>query len=114
MANFYQQDRIGFAFMSDEWNGQTVDQFGRLRPRITRTFQSLSQAAAENAASRVFNGVHWGFDGIEGVRAGNAIADFAFDNLLQPRNGRGPTSIPDNDFEAQIEDILGGGDGDLP
>ncbi len=106
MANFYQQDEIPFTFVSDEWNGVTVDQFGRTRALIPRDFDSLSLAAAENAASRVFNGVHWRFDGSEGVRAGNAIADYVFDNLLRPRNGQGPGSIPDEDFEAQIDAIL--------
>ena len=81
VANFYQTDEIRFRFVSDEWNGTTVDQFGRRRPLLSRVYDSLSQAAAENAASRVFNGVHWRFDGTEGVRAGNAIADYAFDNL---------------------------------
>ena len=106
LANFYQRDRMPFIFVSDEWNGVTVDQFGRTRPLIPRRFKRLSWAAAENAASRVFNGVHWRFDGTEGVRAGNAIANYVFDNLLRPRSGGGPTSIPDADFESQIDAIL--------
>ena len=106
LANFYQTDDISFSFVSDEWNGETVDQFGRLRPVIEREYESLSQAAAENAASRVFNGVHWRYDGSEGVRAGNAIADEVFNNLLRPRFGGGATAIPDADFETQIEEIL--------
>ncbi|MCO6457078.1 MAG: phosphatase PAP2 family protein [Pirellulaceae bacterium] len=106
LANFYQTDNIQFTFVSDEWNGQTVDQFGRLRPLVSRTYNSLSEAAAENAASRVFNGVHWRFDGVEGMRAGNAIADYVYDNLLRPRTGPRRTSIPDADYETQIDAIL--------
>ena len=71
---------------------------------------SLSFAAAENAASRVFNGVHWRYDGTEGVRAGNAIADLIYDTLLRPVGGGGPSAIPDADFETQIDAILTGGD----
>lgn len=105
LANFYQTDDIGFSFISDEWNGVTVDQFGDVRPVMERSFESLSQAAAENAASRVFNGVHWRFDGTEGVRAGNGIADQIFENLLLPK-GPAPQAIPDADFEAQIDAYL--------
>ena len=105
LANFYQTDDIAFTFMSDEWNGTTLDQFGRVRPLLTRSYTSLSHGAAENAASRVFNGVHWRFDGSEGVRAGNAIADYTFNNLLRPMDG-GTMAIPDEDFETQINQIL--------
>lgn len=108
LANFYQTDDVSFTFVSDEFNGTTLDQFGDVRPLIPRSFDSLSQAAAENAASRVFNGVHWRFDGVEGVRAGNAIADEVFDNWLRPRKGAQPQSIPDADFEAQIDAYLSG------
>ncbi len=111
-ANFYQSDDIAFTFTSDEWNGATLDQFGRIRPVITRSYDRLSQAAAENAASRVFNGVHWRFDGTEGVRAGNAIADFIFDNVLRPVQGGGASALPDADFETQIEEILAGAGAD--
>jgi len=106
LANFYQTDDISFSFMSQEWNGTTTDQFNRVRPAITRTYNSLSHAAAENAASRVYNGVHWRFDGSEGVRAGNAIADYIFNNLLRPQDGTGTMSVPDQDFETQIDEIL--------
>ncbi len=115
LANFYQSDAIpddvenpgdAFIFMSDEWNGSTRDQFYRLRPIVLRTYDSFNCLAAENAASRVFNGVHWRYDGSEGVRAGYGIANENFDNLLRPLGGGGPTSIPNADFEAKIEDIL--------
>jgi len=106
LANFYQTDDISFTFMSQEWNGTTTDQFNRVRPEITRTYNSLSHAAAENAASRVFNGVHWRYDGSEGVRAGNAIADYIFNNLLRPQDGTGTMAVADQDFETQIDEIL--------
>lgn len=106
LANFYQKDNISFTFISDEWNGTTLDQFNRMRPLVQRYYDSFSYAAAENAASRVFNGVHWRYDGSEGVRAGYGIANEVFDTLLRPTRGQAPTSIPDPDFEAQIAAIL--------
>ena len=106
LANFYQTDDIRFTFVSDEWNGSTLDQFNRVRPALSRSFRSLSHAAAENAASRVFNGVHWSYDGTEGVRAGNAIANDNFDNILRPIGGQGDSSVPDEDFEGQIKSVL--------
>jgi hypothetical protein len=108
LANFYQTDDIEFEFISEELNGMTLDQFGDTRPLIPRSFDSLSQAAAENAASRIFNGVHWRFDGIEGMRAGNGVANFIFNNWLRPRSGAKPKAIPNADFEAQIDAYLTG------
>ena len=105
LANFYQSDYIPFRFESDEWNGETVDVFGRLRPKVTRSYDCLSIASSESAASRVFNGVHWRFDGTEGVRSANALSDRVFDTQLRPLAG-GPTSIKDEDFETQIDRIL--------
>ena len=65
----------------------------------------MSIASSENAASRVCNCVHWRFDGTEGVRSVNALADRVFDTQLRPLAG-GPTSIEDEDFETQIDRIL--------
>jgi hypothetical protein len=45
--------------------------------------------------------------GVEGVRAGNAIANYIFDHWLKPAR-RGGRSIPDADFEAQIDAYLQG------
>lgn len=108
LANFYQTDNIAFTFISEELNGVTLDQFNIARPLMPRSFGSLSQAAAENAASRISNGVHWRFDGIEGMRAGNGIANSIFNNWLRPRKGAKPSAIPDADFEAQIDAYLQG------
>ena len=113
VANFYQGDTIPgvisqsnpLVFISDEWNGVTRDQFNRVRPVVIREYDSLNCMASENAASRVFNGVHWRFDGSEGVRAGYGIANEIFDNRLRPLGG-GPASIADGDFETKIDDIL--------
>ena len=53
----------GKGFVSDEFNGETRDNKGTVRPKHTRSFANgLWQMIEENARSRVFLGVHWVFD----------------------------------------------------
>jgi hypothetical protein len=84
IANFYGTDAIPFTFVSDEYNGLTVDQHGEVRPLKPRSFQTLSQAAEENARSRIYLGIHWAFDATAGVAQGNAIADAMSADFLLP------------------------------
>ncbi|MGR3436562.1 MAG: vanadium-dependent haloperoxidase [Shimia sp.] len=49
---------------------------------VTRSWTSLSQAAAENGASREYGGVHWEHDNLEGLRVGARIADAVFATAL--------------------------------
>src|SRR5262249_15425013 len=78
LADFYGRDDITFSFTSDEFNGVTRDQDGSVRPVVTRTFHSFSEAAEENGQSRIYLGIHWRFDKVNGIRAGDALADNAF------------------------------------
>lgn len=120
MTNFYQTDdirfNIPFDFISDEFNGVSrdiheaipelvLDNVRQIRPRH---YDSFSQAAAENAASRIFLGIHWRFDAVAGVSAGNRIADYTFDHILRPRSGRAPTHVNTVNFESQIDAYLNG------
>jgi hypothetical protein len=84
IAHFYGSDRIAFTFVSDELNGVTTDNAGVVRPLQPRHFSRLSQAAAENAQSRIYLGIHWSFDATEGVVMGNAIGDYVFKHALRP------------------------------
>ena len=88
LERFYGTDDIAFTFVSDELNGITTDSLGNVRPRRPRTFHSFSQAAEENARSRIYLGIHWQFDADEGVRCGYAVADHVFDSVLRPRRHR--------------------------
>jgi hypothetical protein len=118
MADFYQTDDMNFSipfdFISDELNGVTRDIhdsipdliINHVRQILPRHYDSFSQAAAENAASRIFLGIHWRFDAIEGVSAGDRIADIVFDSQLRPRHGGGTTPVPSVDFAAQIDAYL--------
>jgi hypothetical protein len=84
LANFYGTDEYRFRLISDEMHGRTKDAKGKNRYTAVRTFNSFSEAAWENAYSRIYLGIHWIFDAEEGVRTGNNVADFAFDNYLRP------------------------------
>lgn len=71
-------DALPFTFVSDEFNGITRDNQGRTRPRLARSFGTLSQAEEENGQSRIYLGLHWQFDKSEGVALGHRIADYVF------------------------------------
>lgn len=68
-------DSISFSFTSDELNGISRDlrqpydpslpiteQLGTVRTNVVREFPSLWAAIFDNAISRIYLGVHWGFD----------------------------------------------------
>jgi hypothetical protein len=84
IRNFYGTDNIAFSFTSDELNGVTRDADGSVRPLATRSFTSLSQAARENADSRVYLGVHWQFDVDQGMLQGAQVADYVFKHFAMP------------------------------
>jgi hypothetical protein len=87
LANFYGTGKIAFEFVSDELNGETRDSDGvTRRPRVPRRFNSLSEAAEENARSRIYLGIHWQFDADEGIAVGNELADKVYQRILTPRN----------------------------
>ena len=83
LRRFYGTDRIRFTFVSDEFNGVTTDNQGNVRPRIPRTFASLSAAEEENGQSRIYLGIHWEFDKAEGMLQGRRIADFVMNHAFQ-------------------------------
>ena len=84
LTRFYGRDDISFTFVSDELNGVTRDADGSIRPLVSRTFDSFTEAKLENAQSRIYLGIHWAFDRDDGIRTGDEVADFVFDNSLRP------------------------------
>jgi hypothetical protein len=84
LRRFYHTDRIAFSFISDEFNDITKDNNGNVRPIISRSFCSLSQAEEENGQSRIYLGIHWAFDKTEGIVQGRRVADFIFGNAFTP------------------------------
>jgi hypothetical protein len=86
---FYGTDRIRFSFVSDELNGQTLDNQGDVRPFVRHQFSSLSEAEKENGQSRIYLGIHWAFDNAAGITQGNQVADYVFKHAFTPfRQGR--------------------------
>jgi hypothetical protein len=105
LEDFYQSDTIPnggrIEVTSDEFNSNTIDQYGNVRPILPRTYNSFSQMAGENAQSRIYLGIHWHFDAVEGIRCGNEIADYVITHALRPRHGE-VTVLPSMDPEDQI------------
>jgi hypothetical protein len=120
LADFYQTDDVHFSipfdFVSDEFNGVSRDIHNAIPDLIldhvralkSRHYESFSQAAAENAASRIFLGIHFRFDATEGISAGNRIADYTFDHLLRPRLVGGATHVASADYVRQLDAYLNG------
>jgi hypothetical protein len=84
LRNFYGTDSIAFTFVSDEFNGETVDNNGMVRPLIPRSFSSLSEAEEENGQSRIYLGIHWNFDKTEAITQGRLVADYVFEHAFAP------------------------------
>jgi len=86
LRRYFGTDDIQFTFVSDEFDGVTVDNTsGQVRPLSPRTFASLSEAEEENGQSRVYLGIHWYFDKTEGIAQGRRVADFVFDRVFVPQ-----------------------------
>ena len=85
LRRFYGTDRIAFTFVSDELNGETLDNQGNVRPLIPRSFSSLSEAEEENGQSRIYLGIHWAFDKTEGIAQGQRVADYVFKHAFKPK-----------------------------
>ena len=72
LADFYGTDSIHFTVGSDEL------------PGVTRSFDSFSAAALENAWSRVYVGVHFWFDESAGSSIGAALGNTLFHQIMTP------------------------------
>lgn len=72
LADFFGTDNITFTTGSDGL------------PGVERTFTSFSEAANEAGRSRIYGGIHFEFSDAPAIASGNSIADWAFDNNLQP------------------------------
>jgi hypothetical protein len=71
MTQFYGTDNISFDATSDSLAG-------------TRHFDSFSAAAAEDAESRIYLGVHYQFDADYGISMGNSVGSFVYANAMRP------------------------------
>jgi hypothetical protein len=72
LADFYGTDHVTFTIGSDE------------TPGVYRTYSSFSQAAQENAMSRIYLGIHYLFDATNGIAAGNAVGNYVAQHVMTP------------------------------
>jgi hypothetical protein len=77
-------DDTKFTFVSDEWNGKNKDVDGNIRPLRPASFKSFTEAEWDNAQSRIYNGIHWHFDAVEGIKQGNKVANHVFRHAFRP------------------------------
>jgi hypothetical protein len=73
LARFFGDDQVPFTTTS-----------GAPFPGITRSFESFSNAAEENADSRLFAGIHFRTACTDGVQQGKKVGRFVFNHFLKP------------------------------
>ncbi len=86
LRRFYGTDDIAFTFVSDEYNGVTVDNEGNVRPYLPRSYDSLSEAEDENGQSRIYLGIHWRFDKTRGIAQGRQVGNYVVDRVFRPQH----------------------------
>uniref|UniRef100_UPI00356739AE vanadium-dependent haloperoxidase n=1 Tax=Novipirellula sp. TaxID=2795430 RepID=UPI00356739AE len=79
LQEFYGTDDIAFELTSEELevlleNPELQEAYGIDLDDATRSFDSFSEAMAENGRSRVYLGIHFNFDDTVGQEVGSAIA----------------------------------------
>jgi membrane-associated phospholipid phosphatase len=73
LANFFGADNIRFTSASDGL------------PGVTRTYEGFWPAAEEAGMSRIYGGIHYQFDNVDGLLAGKELGQFVYRNYLQQR-----------------------------
>jgi hypothetical protein len=73
MRRFFKEDGVSFTTTS-----------GFPFAGITRSFTSLSEAAAENGESRIYAGIHFRSSVEDGIEQGKKIGRFTFTHVLKP------------------------------
>jgi membrane-associated phospholipid phosphatase len=69
-------------------------------PGVTRNFTSFDQAAEEAAMSRVYGGIHFPFDNVDGLATGRAIGGWTLAMFQRPAPDRGPFVMVDDPQDA--------------
>ncbi len=73
MRRYFGTDNVTFSATSED---------PILASNTPRTFNSFTEAARENARSRVYLGVHFQWDGDHGFHTGSALAEYVYANCL--------------------------------
>mmetsp|Transcript_17012 Transcript_17012/g.38218 ORF Transcript_17012/g.38218 Transcript_17012/m.38218 type:complete len:734 (-) Transcript_17012:126-2327(-) len=106
VADFYQTHDIDISYTSPEWNGDTRDQFNRVRPCLVLEYDNLQDIMAQNAASRVYNGVHFDFEGTMGCESGMEIANYVFKSTFLTDGEPVRETQPLMDIFEKVKDVL--------
>ena len=86
LRRFYATDSIQFRFQSDEYNGNTMDsRTQQPRPARFREYTSFTQAETENTLARLYLGIHWRSDQMEGALLGRKVAELVFNRFATKR-----------------------------
>jgi hypothetical protein len=75
LSSFFETDDLALTVTSE------------VLPGVERSFSTLSAAAEEASASRIFAGQHFRFDQAAGQRVGRRVTDFVLDHFLLSRHG---------------------------
>jgi hypothetical protein len=102
LQEFYGTDDISFTVSSEELeilldDPELQEAYGLDLDDAERTFDSFSEAMAENGRSRVYLGIHFDFDDLVGQEVGQSVAasvasEFA---VATPEDGSGGADIDD-------------------
>lgn len=105
LQEFYGTDDIAFDLSSNELeilldNPELQEAYGLNLDDATRSFDSLSEAMAENGRSRVYLGIHFDFDDLVGQEVGQSVAATVSSEFVVASNdvngpGGGPGGRPD-------------------
>lgn len=96
MAEFFGTDEITFTIDSED------PYYNQLPEHPPRTFNSFSEAAWENALSRVYLGVHFRVDAVDGNASGLALGRSIGQQFLLPRC----TADTDGSGDVGVQDLL--------
>ncbi|WP_404309931.1 dockerin type I domain-containing protein [Neorhodopirellula lusitana] len=100
LQEFYGTDDISFDVTSEELeilleDPELQEAYGLDLDDATRSFDSFSEAMAENGRSRVYLGIHFDFDDLVGQEVGQAIAASVAEDFAALNDG---TDSPDSTF----------------
>ena len=95
LQEFYGTDEITFDVTSEELeillnDPELQEAYGLDLDDATRTFNSFSEAMAENGRSRVYLGIHFDFDDLVGQDVGQSVASSVSTEFTVAADDRGP------------------------